>query len=69
MSTHNVQFLDRIRKFPLIIVFWSYRENFVGTQNKFELAVVHKLLVFERLRFDRTDNYWLKKNHPVGGSL
>ena len=32
MSTHNIQFHDEIRKFPLNFVFLSYRKNFVGTQ-------------------------------------
>ena len=32
MSTHNIQFHDTIRKFPLVFVFLSYRKNFVGTQ-------------------------------------
>ena len=32
MSTHNIQFHDKIRKFPLVFVFLSCRQNFVGTQ-------------------------------------
>ena len=32
MSSHNVQFHDKIRKFPEIFVFLSYRRNFKGTQ-------------------------------------
>ena len=34
MSTHNIQFHDKIRQFPLLFVFLSYmyRKNFVGTQ-------------------------------------
>ena len=36
MSTHNLQFHDKIRKFPQIFVFLSYRKNFVGTQKQFE---------------------------------
>ena len=32
MSTHNIQFQNKIRKFPAILVFLSYRKNFVGTQ-------------------------------------
>ena len=31
MSTHNIQFHDKI-KFPEIFVFWSYRKSFVETQ-------------------------------------
>ena len=32
MSTHNIQFHDEIRKFPLNFVYLSYRKKFVGTQ-------------------------------------
>ena len=32
MRTHNIQFHDKIRKFPLKFVFLSYWKNFVGTQ-------------------------------------
>ena len=32
MSTHNIQLHDKIRKFSLIFVFWSYPKNFAGTQ-------------------------------------
>ena len=45
-----------IRKNPLIFVFWSYRENFIGTQKKkkkeFELDMVNEPLVFKLLRLD-----------------
>ena len=34
MTTHNIQFHDKIRKFPLVFVFLSYRKNFVGTQKR-----------------------------------
>ena len=34
MSTHNIQFHDKIRKFPLVFVFLSYWKNFVGTQKR-----------------------------------
>ena len=34
MSTHNIQFHDKIRKFPLVFVFLSYRKNFKGTQKR-----------------------------------
>ena len=34
MSTHNIQFHDKIRKFPLVFVFLRYRKNFVGTQKR-----------------------------------
>ena len=32
MSTHNVQFYDKIREFADIFVFLSYRKIFIGTQ-------------------------------------
>ena len=32
MSTYNIHFHDKIRKFPLIFVFMSYRKNFVGSK-------------------------------------
>ena len=34
MSTHNIQFHDRIRKFPEMFVFWSYKKNILGTQKR-----------------------------------
>ena len=34
MGTLNIQFLDKIRKFPEIFVSCSYRKNFVGTQKQ-----------------------------------
>ena len=51
MSTHNIQFLDKIRKYPCTFVFMTYRKNFVGTKNVFELAMVNEPSVFELLRF------------------
>ena len=30
MSTYNIQFHDKLRKFSLIFVFLSYWKNFVG---------------------------------------
>ena len=38
MSTHNIQFHDKIRKFPLIFVFLSYRKNFIGTQKRVRIC-------------------------------
>ena len=32
MSTHNIKINDKIRTFPYIFVFLSYRKNFIGTQ-------------------------------------
>ena len=39
MSTHNIQFHDKIRKFPLVFDFFSYRKNFVGTQKR--VRIIH----------------------------
>ena len=38
MSTHNIQFYDKVRKFPEIFVFLSYRKNFVGTQKRVRIS-------------------------------
>ena len=34
MSTHNIQFHEKLRKISLIFVFINYRKNFVGTQKR-----------------------------------
>ena len=47
MSVHNIQFHYKIRKFPYIFFFLSYQKNSQGLKNKFELAMVNKLSVFE----------------------
>ena len=38
MSTHNIQFYDKIRKFLLIFVFLCYRKNSVGTQKRVRIS-------------------------------
>ena len=38
MSTLNIQFHDKIGKFPGIFVFWSYWKNFVGTQKQVQMS-------------------------------
>ena len=38
MSTHIIQFHNKIRTFPLIFVFLSYRKNFVGTQKRVRIS-------------------------------
>ena len=38
MSTHNIQFHDKIRKFPEIFVSLSYRENLVGTKKRVRIS-------------------------------
>ena len=47
MSTYNIQFHGKIRKFPSIFVFLSYWKNFVGTKNKFALSKVNEPSGFE----------------------
>ena len=52
MSTHNIQFHDKIRKFPFIFVFLrAIRKISLGLKNEFELAMVNEPSVFELLRF------------------
>ena len=38
MSTHNIQFHDKVRKIHLIFVFLSYRKNFVGTEKRVRIS-------------------------------
>ena len=38
MNTHNIQFHDKIRNFPLIFVFLSYRKKFVGTKKRVRIS-------------------------------
>ena len=40
ISTHNIQFLDKIKTYPLILVSLDYRKNSVGTEKEFEFAMV-----------------------------
>ena len=55
MSTHNIQFHDKIRKFPQIFVFLSYRKKIVpGLKNEFQLDMIKEPSVFELLRFHCT---------------
>ena len=39
MSTHNIQFYDKIRKNPYIFVFLSYWKDFVGTEKR--VRIIH----------------------------
>ena len=53
MSTHNIQFHDKIRKNPLIIRFLELSEEIsYGLKNVFELAMVNEPSMFELLWFD-----------------
>ena len=50
MSTHNIQFHDKIR-IKSLFVFLSYWKNFVETEKKeFESSTINELSVFEPLR-------------------
>ena len=37
MSTNNIQYHDKIRKFFYILVFFSYRKNLIGTQKHVQI--------------------------------
>ena len=50
MSTYIIRFHDKIRIFPQIFVFLSYRKNFVGTQNEFESAMINEPSILELLK-------------------
>ena len=50
MSTHNIQFQDKI-KLPLNICFLELSEEF-RTKNEFKLTMVNEPSVFELLRFN-----------------
>ena len=51
MSTLNIQFHDKMTKFPQIFVLLSYWKNFIGLKNEFELAMANEPSVFELPRF------------------
>ena len=38
MSTHSIQFRDKIRTISQIFVFLSYRKNFVGIQKRIRIS-------------------------------
>ena len=38
MSTHNIQFHDKMKKNPLIFVYLSHQKNFVGTQKRVRIS-------------------------------
>ena len=48
---HNIQFHDKMRKFPSIFVFFHARTSW-GLKNEFELAMVNEPSVFELSRFN-----------------
>ena len=56
MSTHSIQFHDKIKKNPKMLVFWKKTsEEFCrNSKNELELSMVNEPLMFELLRFDCT---------------
>ena len=62
-STHNIRFYDKIRKFPLIFVFLSYRKNFVGTQKRVRISHGKRAIgvraIEVRLYFTKCRMIWL----------
>ena len=52
MSTHNVQFRDKIRNFPKYLFSCAIGRIMCGLKNEFELAMVNEPSVVELLRFD-----------------
>ena len=50
MSTLNIQFQNKRRKFLKIFVFLSYRKNYIGTQT--QVRICHDKLAVELLRFN-----------------
>ena len=38
MSTLNIQFHDKMTKFPQIFVLLIYRKNFIGTQKRVQIS-------------------------------
>ena len=38
MSTHIIQFHDKIRKVPKMFIFCCYQKNFIGTQKRVRIS-------------------------------
>ena len=38
MSTHNIQFHDKIENFPKYLFFLNYQKNFIGTQKRVRIS-------------------------------
>ena len=51
--THNIQFHDKIRKFPYIRVFLTYRKNFVGIQKQVQISHSKRAISVHRC-----SSYW-----------
>ena len=62
MSTHNVQFRDKIRNFPKYLFSCAIRSISWGLKNEFELVMVNEPSVIELLRFDCICNLELHQN-------
>ena len=56
MSTHSIQFHDKIRKFPNYLFSWAIGRILWGLQTEFESAMVNEPSVFELLKFDCSSN-------------
>ena len=57
MSTQNIQFHNKLRKFPKVLDFLSYRKKLIRIQNVFELDMVNEPWMIELLRFGCTFFY------------
>ena len=62
MSTHNIQFHDKIRKLLKYLFSWATGRVSQGLKNEFELAMVNEPSVFELLNFDCTFINKVRKN-------
>ena len=61
MSTHNIQFHDKIKKFPEIFVFLSYGKSFVGTQKQVRISHGKRAI---SVRAIEVRLYWVMQNRP-----
>ena len=52
MSTHNIQFHDKIRKFTKYLFSWAVERISQSLKNGFEWGMVNKPSVFQLLRFE-----------------
>ena len=58
VSTHNIQIYNELNKNPYILIFLSYRKNFVGTQKPVQIShgkraiEVRYCMKCQLLRFD-----------------
>ena len=62
MSTLNIHFHDKIRKFPKIFIFLSYLKNFVGTQKRVRISRSKRAI---RVRFIEVQLYFCLFQHNI----